>query len=254
MPWGFRWGWTDLFDPTREIDKPMLDEDHAKRSDSDRRLRQAARFARVLRVLELIQSRGRYDINGLARELECSERTIFRDLNVLELAGVPWGFMMRRGTSRYQVRTTDFRFPVINLTDDEMGGPGPRQSQSLPPLASMLTQGPARPRESYRLLRRDDQAVRLLDDLRRLTSVLDLKMADHSKHHEVIRTVQWSMIEGKQLAGKYATPYESKPKRLILDPHPMFGVSEPSPRARPLHSVLFSRGFVDRRSPIFGSL
>ena len=62
----------------------------SKVPDADRRLRQADRLSRVLRVLQLIQSRGRYDAQAIAQELECSERTVYRDLAVLELAGVPW--------------------------------------------------------------------------------------------------------------------------------------------------------------------
>ena len=57
----------------------------------------------------MIQGRGRYDIDDLARELECSTRTVFRDLNVLELAGVPW--YHDESERCYRVRP-DFRFPA----------------------------------------------------------------------------------------------------------------------------------------------
>ncbi|MBS0205534.1 MAG: helix-turn-helix domain-containing protein [Planctomycetes bacterium] len=40
-------------------------------------------MARVLRVLELIQSRGRWTTKAIAEEIECSERTVYRDLDVL---------------------------------------------------------------------------------------------------------------------------------------------------------------------------
>jgi len=60
-----------------------------KRSDRDRRIRQADRFARVLRLLQLIQGRGRWNIPDLATKQECSGRSVHRDLQVLELAGVP---------------------------------------------------------------------------------------------------------------------------------------------------------------------
>ena len=192
----------------------MVNNDRRRRSESERRLRQAARFARVLRVLELIQGRGRYNIESLASELECSERTIFRDLNVLELAGVPWFY---DETERcYHVRP-DFRFPVINLTDDEVLGQA---------TAVAITSGPgldinsgAGPTAKKLSAASRGKAVGMLADLRRLTSVLDLKMADHSRHHEVIRSIQWALIHGKQLTGIYASPYKSKAKRLTLDPY-----------------------------------
>ena len=46
----------------------MPDEAHPRRPDSDRRLRQASRFARVLRVLEMIQGRAGYGVKEMAAE------------------------------------------------------------------------------------------------------------------------------------------------------------------------------------------
>ena len=63
-----------------------------RRAESERRLRHSTRIARVLQVLNLIQGRCRWNAKSIAQELEYSERTIFRDLQVLELAGIPWFF------------------------------------------------------------------------------------------------------------------------------------------------------------------
>jgi predicted DNA-binding transcriptional regulator YafY len=165
-------------------------------------------------VLELIQGRGRYDIKDLAHELECSERTIFRDLNVLELAGVPWFYDETEGC--YHVRP-DFRFPVINLTDDEILGQATAVAiTSAPGLDINSGAGPTAKKLSAASR---EKAVGLLADLRRLTSVLDLKMADHSRHHEVVRSIQWALIQGKQLTGMYNSPYRAKSKRLTLNPY-----------------------------------
>ena len=59
-----------------------------KRTDAERRVRQTDRLARVLRVLELIQGTGPTTAHSIARELECSERTVYRDLQTLAAAGV----------------------------------------------------------------------------------------------------------------------------------------------------------------------
>ena len=64
----------------------MRKDDRPRRPDSERRLRQASRFGRVLRVLELIQGRGHYDIGELARELEARE---FDSLFVCEHTHIP---------------------------------------------------------------------------------------------------------------------------------------------------------------------
>ncbi len=192
----------------------MPGDERFRRSDADRRLRQAARFARVLRVLELIQGRCRYDINDLARELECSSRTVFRDLNVLELAGVPW--FHDESDRCYRVRP-DYRFPALNLTDDELIGQATATAISSSPNLNVSLGAAPTTRKISTTSR--DQASRLLEDVQRLTSVLDLKLADHSRHHEVIHTVQRGLVEGKQLAAIYISPYESGSKRLVLHPY-----------------------------------
>jgi predicted DNA-binding transcriptional regulator YafY len=192
----------------------MPDEARPRRSESDRRLQQAARFARVLRVLELIQGRGRYGTKEIAAELECSERTIFRDLNVLELAGVP--YEADRETHSIRVRP-GYRFPCLGLTDDELVG----QATATAAAATQgldITSG-ARPTTRKLQVASRDEAAKLLAEVERVTSVLDLKLADHRHRHETVRTVQWALIQGKQLTGTYASPYESNSKRLTLHPY-----------------------------------
>jgi predicted DNA-binding transcriptional regulator YafY len=63
-----------------------------KRTDADRRVRQSDRLARVLRLLQLIQGQGNWNALTIAQKLECSERTVYRDLQTLTAAGIPWYF------------------------------------------------------------------------------------------------------------------------------------------------------------------
>jgi len=192
----------------------MPKDDRPRRSDPDRRLRQTVRLARVLRVLELIQGRGRYGIKEIAAELECSERTVFRDLAVLELAGVPYD--PDRETHSIRVRP-GYRFPAVGLTDDELVGQATATAATSTPGLD-VTPGASPTTRKLQAASRDESA-KLLAEVERVTSVLDLKLADHSRSHETIRTIQWALCQGRKLTGTYASPYEPKPKRLDLHPY-----------------------------------
>ncbi len=81
-----------------------------QRTDADRRVRQCERLGRLLRLLHLIMGKGRWDANTLAEELECSRRTVYRLLQTLSMAGVPWYLDETRRC--YRVRP-GFRFPAL---------------------------------------------------------------------------------------------------------------------------------------------
>ena len=184
------------------------------RPDRDRRVRQADRLARILRVLELVQSRGRWTTRAIAEEIECSERTVYRDLDVLRFAGIPY---YREGDQKFVRVRPDFRFPVMSLTEDEVLGfsvaavitnsPGLNVTSGAIPVARKLAA----------VSKQETQE--LIDDAMRLVSVLDLKLVDHSRHHETIRTVQLALVHGKQISGLYESPYEANPVRLKLHPY-----------------------------------
>ena len=77
--------------PKKKVVKDEIKPSEAKssRSDADRRLRQADRLSRVLRMLQLLMSRGRWTRQDIAGEQECSERTVYRDLQCLGIGRHP---------------------------------------------------------------------------------------------------------------------------------------------------------------------
>ncbi len=74
------------------------------------------RLYRLIELITLLRSGRRYDANALSQELGVSRRTIFRDLNILEAAGIPYYF--DEETNSYTI-SRSFFLPAINFTLDE---------------------------------------------------------------------------------------------------------------------------------------
>jgi len=72
-----------------------------------------SRIYRLLRLITLLQSGRGYSADDLAAELEVSRRTVFRDLNMLEMAHIPYYYDPERGGYRI---SRHFFLPPINLT------------------------------------------------------------------------------------------------------------------------------------------
>jgi predicted DNA-binding transcriptional regulator YafY len=183
------------------------------RSDRDRRVRQADRLARILTVLRLIQSRGQWNAKAIAQELEVTERTVYRDLQALEFAGVPWYYDSE--AESYRVRS-DYRFPVPNLTEDEIIGQA---------VASAITKAPGldiaggASSTTQKIAAASGEDVKqLLADTEQIVSVLGLQFADHRGQHDVIRKLQQALIQRKQIKGSYSSPYEDNTVSLDLNP------------------------------------
>ena len=194
------------------VKKPMERHVIPKRSEEDRRAHQAVRLANVMRLQELLLGRGKLNVKDLAAELECSDKTIHRYLAVLEIAGVPWYY--DRHEKSYRVRS-GFKFPVSNLSPDELVG---QAAATVISEAIGLGAG-AKPVTRKIAAVSSEQAAEILSDAGMVMTVLNLKLVDHSRHQEMIRTVQWSLIKGRQVTGQYQSPYQDRPVKLTLHPY-----------------------------------
>jgi predicted DNA-binding transcriptional regulator YafY len=184
------------------------------RSDADRRVNQADRFARILRLLELIQGNGRWNARALAQEFGCTEQTIYRFLRVLEYAGVPYFY--DRDNECYRV-SEHVRFPVLNLTSDELVGQAVATAATKAP---GLNVGPGAGATSRKLAATlSSEAREILHDAQRLIQVLGLQLADHSRHQQIIQTIQSALLRRQQVAGRYHSPYDAKSVTIRLHPY-----------------------------------
>lgn len=185
-----------------------------RRSDADRRLRQSERFSRILRLLVLLQRRSGSTMADLTQELECSERTVFRDLQVLELSAVPW--WCDRRTQRYLLQP-GWQFPAMQLTPDEIIGHAVATSISRA-AGGTIAEG-AKKATAKLATKLGEDSQRLLADAQQLMQVLNLQMADHSRCQNIISTIQAALLGRKQLTGLYATPYQDRPIRTRVHPY-----------------------------------
>jgi predicted DNA-binding transcriptional regulator YafY len=194
--------------------KPLPSEARAARPDADRRLRQADRLSRVMRMLQLLLSRGRWNARDIAAEQECSERTVYRDMQVLELAGIPVEF--DQDDRCYRVRQ-DFRFPSLNVNEDEALGQGTAAAITASP--GLDINSGAKPVTRKLAAASKEDVAKIFADAEGLVSVLDLKLADHSRHKDIIRTIQWALVKRKLVSGTYRSPHEADEVKLQLHPY-----------------------------------
>ncbi|MEZ6142063.1 MAG: transcriptional regulator [Zavarzinella sp.] len=198
----------------KPIPKLLPSEAKGALPDPDRRLRQADRLARVMRMLQLLLSRGRWNVRDIALEQECSERTIYRDMKVLEFAGIPVEF--DQNARCYRV-AKNFRFPSLNVTVEEALGQG--TSIAITSYEGLNISTGAKQVNQKLVATVEEDVAKVLIDAEKLVSVLDLKLADHSLHRNILRTIQWSLVKANLINGTYFSPGMDQEVNLQLHPY-----------------------------------
>ncbi|HET6882637.1 MAG TPA: WYL domain-containing protein [Pirellulales bacterium] len=186
-----------------------------KRSDAERRTKQAEKFLRLFKLLELLAGRRRFSPRELARELGCSQRELYRHSTVLSLVGIYVEFDRQAG--RYLPLRSDYRFPApLALTNDELLGQAVATAVSNVPALEL---GDGAGATTRKLAASDTNAADLLAAAQQVIAVLGLKMVDHSAHRGTIGTIQQALVGCKQLRGTYRSPYSDKLWRVTLHPY-----------------------------------
>lgn len=175
-----------------------------------------SRVHRLIRLITLLQGEsagGGWTATELARQLEVSRRTLFRDLNVLELAGVPYYHEPKSG---YRIARSFF-LPPVQLTVTETLGLMLLTKQALAqrgrPMVDAALSG------IVKLLSTVPEPMRTAcGEMMEPVSVdLGAQVADEteSKHHKVL---QRCIDEGRVCRMRYQSPVEPGPMELMIRP------------------------------------
>jgi len=179
------------------------------------------RLSRLIRIITLLRGAKSWNAPRLAEYLETSRRNVHRDLELLELAGVPYYYDPDFGEGGgYRIRS-DWLFPTVQLSQQEcidlavLAG-GARTGHGIPLLDAagevrdkILAGVPARHRETMRA------ANQLFD-------VLGLQYADHSRCRDIMAAFQQALLARRQLEGIYRSPAQPESLKVSLQPRRVF--------------------------------
>lgn len=196
------------------IEKKIRGSDIPARSEEDRRAQQAARLFDTMKLVELLLGRGKWTARTLAAELERSEKTIRRRLEVLSMAGIAHYYDSHEKCLKLM---PGVKFPVLSLTPDELLSQAAASTITEAP--GLKVAGAARSIVRKIAAASSSEAAELLADVEAVMTVFNMKLADHSRCNELIKTVQWALVKECQLAGAYVSPYQERPVKLTLHPY-----------------------------------
>jgi len=174
-----------------------------------------SRLHRVLKIITLLQTNRFHSPQELARQLEVSRRTIFRDLNMLDLAGIPFYFDREKGG--YAIHQT-WWLPPINLSLEEALS-----------LIALVERGSGQ--ETVPLLGKAVDAARKIESQLPLAiraavghvkgSVVIRRgaVARHDKLEAVYETARKAVADRRALRGAYISFHEKKQIRVRLEPY-----------------------------------
>jgi predicted DNA-binding transcriptional regulator YafY len=174
-----------------------------------------SRLYRVLRLITLLHSRRGYSVDQLAAELDVSRRTVFRDLNMLEQAHIPYYF--DEDTGGYRL-SAEFFLPAVNLT--------------LPESLSLLAlTGTRSDRKSHLPLVRQahlaagkiestlpQQVREYVGSLAGKVSVRQAAAADHEGYDDIFDALTMAIAERRICKVRYESFYDGKELHLRLRP------------------------------------
>ena len=172
------------------------------------------RADRLLSLLILLQTRGRMTARRLARELEVSERTIYRDIDALSAAGVP--VYTERGPGGGCALLDGYRTNLIGLTRDEV-----RALTMLSVPAPLSDLGVGHELKAALLKLSASLPAERRTDERRMRERIHLDSIWWFQHEEPVphlQTIQEAVWEDQRLELRYRLPFQAEAER-VVDPY-----------------------------------
>ena len=178
------------------------------------------RLNRLLQLIPLLRGPTSWNARRLAEHFQTSRRNIYRDLAILELAGVPYFFDPEFGEGGgYRIRP-EWWFPNVGLTEQECLDLAVMtrvaETKSIPLLDQVCE---VRDKLLGTLPAKQQDLIRSASDL---FEILSIGLADHRHARQVMLTLQSALLKGRQIAGTYHTPHQKRPVRVQLQPRRVF--------------------------------
>lgn len=179
------------------------------------------RLQRLLQIIPLLRGGVKsWNARRLADRFECSRRNIYRDLAILELAGVPYFYDPDFGEGGgYRIRP-EWWFPPVGLTEQECLDLAVMtrvaETRSVPLLDSVSE---VRDKLLATLPSKQQDLIRTASEL---FDILGIGLADHRFSRQVMLAVQQALLLKRQLTGLYATPHKKRSVRVQLHSRRVF--------------------------------
>ena len=177
-----------------------------------------SRIHRVIHLIILLQSRRAYTAGELAAGCEVSRRTVFRDLRMLQLAGIPLYF--DRAAGGYSILSTFFLRPV-NLNLEE--------ALAIVLLAQELGQGKGIPHldQAWRAANKIESALppeirREIGTLASHIHIRAARMAGQVGDASIFQQCRQAVQTSQKVRLVYRSLYEGRPIRTTLSPYDLF--------------------------------
>jgi len=174
-----------------------------------------------LKIIALLRGPSSWNARRLAEQFSTSRRNIYRDIAILELAGVPVYHDPDFGDAGggYRIRA-DWWFPHVGLTDRECLDLAVltrvAESHSIPLLDEVCS---ARDKLLGTLPTKQQDLIHAAAEL---FDIIGLHLADHSHCRHVMTTLQTALLAQTQVDATYRSPHEGKVVQLSLQPRRIF--------------------------------